>query len=518
MRYLAKKHQKDVLTSGPQSSLTSNIEENLALIRSLYKDCSDLVVREFEFGSDHLIKGAVIFFDGLISKQQIEHALLYPLVTELRLEESVDDYFRSKNLPSRIKNRLLAIAEIKEVAELGKACHHLNSGDTLIMLDSSPMVLAAGTRGWSGRGIDSPPNEGVVRGPKEAFCETLRLNTALIRRRIKSPSLKIVSMPCGKLTQTDVAIAYIDGLVRPEVLKGILDKIKSIDLAGILDTGYLEEYLEENNHTLFSQVENTERPDRVCGNLLEGRVAILVEGSPTALILPTTFSMFWTAAEDYYMRYLPASIFRTLRFIAFLISMTVTAFYVAVITFHHEMIPTSLYFTIAASREAVPFPAIFEALIMDITFEILQEAGLRLPRIIGPAISIVGALVIGDAAVQSGLVSTPMVVMVAFAGICSFVMPSYNAVLVVRIARFMLMVLAGFLGFFGIILGLILLLINAASLESYGIPFMQPLGPVKIREWSDTWFRRSWKAVSGEVNPASDSNAPSLLSRGGESS
>jgi len=215
MRYLAKKHPKDEPTSELQSSLTSNIEENLALIRSLYKDCSDLVVREFEFGSAQLIKGAVIFFDGLISKQQIEQSLLYPLVTELRLEEPNNDYFRSKDLPSHIKNRLLAIGEIKEVSELAKACHHLNSGDTLIMFDSSPIVLAAGTRGWSGRGIDSPPNEGIVRGPKEAFCETLRLNTALIRRRIKTPSLKIVSITCGEVTQNDDAIAYIDGLVKP---------------------------------------------------------------------------------------------------------------------------------------------------------------------------------------------------------------------------------------------------------------------------------------------------------------
>jgi spore germination protein KA len=272
----------------------------------------------------------------------------------------------------------------------------------------------------------------------------------------------------------------------------VKQRLGKIDIDGILDTGYLEEFLEDNHSTIFSQMEYTEKPDRVCGHLLEGQVCIMVDGSPIALIAPTSFPRFWIASEDYYERYIPGSLFRIMRFVSFLISLLLPSFFVAAITYHQEMIPSPLYLTIAATREGVPFPAFVEALLLELTFEMLREAGIRLPRAIGPAISIVGALIIGDAAVKAGLVSTPMVVVVAFTGIASFIIPSYNAGLVVRIARFGFLISAGFLGLFGIMIALLIMLIHMSTLNSFGLPYLSPIAPFNLGEMGDIIVRRPW--------------------------
>lgn len=230
----------------------------------------------------------------------------------------------------------------------------------------------------------------------------------------------------------------------------------------------------------------------MCGHLLEGRIFIMVDGSPMVLVVPVSFPRFWVSPEDYYTHYIPASLFRILRFFAFWIALLLPSLYIAMITYHHEMLPTALLLTIVATRQGVPFPAFVEALLLEATFEMLREAGLRLPRAVGPAISIVGALIIGDAAVQAGLVSTPMVVVVAFTGIASFVTPSYNAGIIVRIARFGFLISAGLLGFLGIMLSLILMLLRMSSLSSFGLPYMAPMAPLDLGQMGDIIVRRPW--------------------------
>jgi spore germination protein KA len=332
----------------------------------------------------------------------------------------------------------------------------------------------------------------IIFGPKEGLTETLRFNTALLRRRLKSASFKIESMVLGRITKTDVVVCYIDSIAPPQLVNEIKERLKKIDIDGILDTGYLMELIADDKRTLFSQAMHTEKPDRICGQLLEGRVCIMVDGSPMALVLPVSFPEFWTSPEDYFIHFIPASLFRILRFVAFWIALLLPSLYVAVISYHHEMIPTPLLLTISATRQGVPFPAFVEALLMDATFELLREAGLRLPRAVGPAVSIVGALIIGDAAVRAGLVSTPMVVIIAFTGIASFVSPSYNAGIMIRILRFGFLIASGILGFLGIMVGLVLMLTRMASLSSFGQPYLAPLAPFNLKQITDIIVRRPW--------------------------
>lgn len=471
--------------------LSEKLEENSANLHLLLEHCSDAVFKEFRFGPKRQHRGLVVLFDGLVDKKEVELHLLTPLLSELNTSYNDVDS-NQKDILQLVEDSIVSIAEIKAVENLEEVCHHISSGDTVLLIDGSNRGLVAGTRSWKGRSVDKPENEVVVRGPKEAFTETMRFNTAMLRRRIKSTNFKIESLVLGRITKTDVVICYIDSIAPTELVAEVKKRLGKIDIDAVLDTGYLEEYLEDNHRTIFPQVEYTEKPDRVCGHLLEGQVCIIADGSPIALIVPTTFPRFWISSEDYYERYIPASLIRILRFFSLFIALLLPSLFVATITYHQEMIPPALYQTIAATREGVPFPAFVEALILEITFELLREAGVRLPHAIGPAISIVGALIIGDAAVKAGLVSTPMVVVIAFTGIASFIVPSYNAGIAIRIARFGFLFVSGFLGLFGIMIVLLLLLIHMASLRSFGLSYLSPAAPFNKREMTDIVVRRPW--------------------------
>ncbi|MED4797818.1 spore germination protein, partial [Priestia megaterium] len=265
----------------------------------------------------------------------------------------------------------------------------------------------------------------VVRGPRDSFTETLRTNTALIRRRIKSPKLWIESQQIGEFTKTDIALVYIDGIADEQVIQEVKERLSKIDIDGILESGYIEELIQDEDYTPFPTMHNTERPDSVAAGLLEGRIAILVDGTPFVLMVPALFIQFFQAAEDYYQRADISTLIRLMRYMAFFLALLTPSAYIALTTFHQEMLPFALLISIAAQREGVPFPAIIEAFIMEITFEILREAGVRLPRAVGSAISIVGALVLGEAAVQAGLVSPAMVIVVSITAISNFVSPVY---------------------------------------------------------------------------------------------
>ena len=379
--------------------------------------------------------------------------------------------------------------ELKEVSDFEKLFVHLLSGDTIILVDGYSEGFAIGSRGWDDRGVTAPDSETVVRGPKDGFSETLRTNTSLLRRRIKDTSFWIETKKIGRRTKTDVAIAYIKGIADDKVVDELRMRLDRIDIDGILESGYIEELIQDGVYTPFPTVYNTERPDAVAAGLLEGRVAIMVDGTPFVLLVPALFVHFLHAPEDYYQRYDISTLIRLLRYLSFFIALLTPSIYIAVTTFHQEMIPTSLLISIAAQREGVPFPAFIEALIMEITFEILREAGVRMPRAVGAAISIVGALVLGEAAVQAGIVSPVMVIVVSLTAISSFVFPTYNMAIAVRILRFMLMILAATFGLYGIALGLIGIVLHLCSLRSFGLPYMSPFAPFNWQNQKDTILR-----------------------------
>lgn len=474
-----------------QSPLSEQLDENLQKLQHLLKNCSDAVTRELSFGLHGSIKAALLYFDGLIDRLELEEHLLRPL---LRMNSHPDaiNQDNQQQIVTFLIQQLLPMGEIKTLTTLEAVSDHITAGDTVLLIDGQKQGIVVGTRAWQGRSIDSPENESTIWGPKEGFVETLRFNTAQLRRRLKSTDFKIAAMSIGRITKTSVVICYIEDIAPESLVAEVKRRLSVIDIDAILDTGYLEEYISDQKFSILAQVEYTEKPDRICGHLLEGRVAIMVDGSPMAMVVPTSFPQFLNAGEDYYQNFIASSLLRLGRITAFFIALLLPSVYVAVVTYHQEMIPLPLYLTLVAARQGVPFPAAIEALMLELTFELLREAGLRLPRAIGPAVSIVGALIIGDAAVQAGLVGTPMVVVVAFTGIASFVTPSYNAGLMVRIMRFGMLILAATLGFFGIIMGLLLLAIRMASMSSLGQPYLSPVAPFNRAQITDIVMRRPW--------------------------
>ena len=383
---------------------------------------------------------------------------------------------------------------------------HLLSGDTILFLDGSNKVIIAGTQGGERRSVTEPSSQTVIRGPREGFTESIRTNTSLLRRKIKSPNLWLEEMKIGRVTKTDIGMMYIKGIVSEEIVDEVRKRLSHIDIDGILESGYIEELIEDTNFTLFPTVYHSERPDVIAANLLEGRVAILVDGTPFSLIVPSTFNMFFQAAEDYYNRFDVGSLIRLLRFLSFFIGLLLPSLYVAIITFHQEMIPTPWLLKLAVQREGVPFPAFVEAIIMETVFEILREAGVRMPRSVGNTISIVGGLVLGQAAVEAGIVSPAVVIVVSLTAIASFVSPAYNIGITARMLRFFFLFASSFMGIYGMACLLLLMLLHMCSLKSMNVPYMAPYGPAILSDMKDTLLRVPMKVMKTRPKMLSENN------------
>lgn len=463
----------------------NKIGENIQIIMKTLGDSSDLIIRKLELPTEQPIQAAIIMIDGLINGRTVNENIIHSLISN---EKTIREADRNK-IFDVIEKKVLSVTAAESVYDWNTFFDSLLSGETLILIDGYKKVLATKTSGGEKRQITPPETEVSIRGPRDAFTESLNTNVALIRRRIKNPHLWLETLTVGKVNKNKIGIMYINGIANDKIVREVKKRIKRIDTDSIIESGEIEQFIEERTYTFFPTVFQTERPDVVAANLLEGRVAVLVSGSPFALTVPALFIEFFQAADDYSTRFDISAAIRILRILVFFISLVAPATYVAITTFHQEMIPTILIITIAAQREAVPFPAFVEAFIMEITFEILREAGVRLPRTIGQAVSIVGALVIGQAAVEAGIVSPAMVIVVAITAIASFATPSFSMAISIRLIRFILMFLAAFIGFYGMISGLMFMTLHLCSLRSYGVPYMSPLAPAMMKNLGDTLIR-----------------------------
>jgi len=473
--------------------LSADLQANLLHIKEILSDCSDVVYREFDFAQDERIKLAIIYVDGMVDKMQITSQIMRSLMLDAPLVEQGEEFTRARAL-TLIKKRLLPVQQVEETNNLGKVIDAVLSGDTVLLVDGHACAIINASRGWESRKVEESQTEMVVRGPREAFVETIRVNLSLLRRKIKNPNLKIETMRLGEVTKTDVAVVYIKGIVNDKLVTEVKERLNRIKIDAILETGYIEELIEDNPWSPFCSLNHTERPDRVAAQLLEGRVAILVDGTPYALTAPLLFVESLQTPEDYYQRWPISSATRLLRLFTLILSLLAPSLYVAVITYHHEMLPTALLLSLAAQREVVPFPAFIEAFGMEVAFEILREAGIRLPRQVGQAVSIVGALIIGEAAVRAGLVGAGTVIVVALTGIASFAY-CYSASISIRLLRFPLLVLAGTLGLYGVICGVLTILVHLATLRSFGVPFLSPVAPLSAGDLKDVAVRVPWWAM-----------------------
>ncbi len=485
--WFAKKQEEDhpKEQGGKDEMLSKKLEENIKKVKTIIGNSKDVVIREFIIESNPDISGAIIFVDGLVNAKIINDDIIKPLMYDSRRNEKEAEFHG--NIMERIKNSMLSVGEIEETGNTEGIVSGFLSGDTVLLVNGSDKAFIINSKGWDKRSVEEPASEAVVRGPRESFIENLRTNTSLIRRKIKNPALTMETMTVGKRTRTNISIAYIRGVAKPELIQTVKKRIKAINTDSILESGYIEQFIEDSPASIFATIGYTEKPDVAAAKLLEGRVAILVDGTPFVLTAPMLFIETFQSAEDYYFRPYYATLIRIIRFIAFAITILAPALYVAITTFHQELIPTDLLFTMAKAREGVPFPAFVESLIMMITFEILREAGIRLPRPVGQALSIVGALVIGESAVSAGLIGAPMVIVVAITAVSGFVVP--NLADSGSVLRFILLVLGGTFGGYGITIGMLGTLVHLLSLESFGSAYFAPFAPFDLEDSKDAVIR-----------------------------
>ena len=482
-RLLKKKHKHQTNDQAPlpkpKETLQRSLKENVEVFRSVYKECSDVVFRDFWiFGN---FRGMVIYINGLSDVEWLDESVLNPLIRK--------DIIDPQELELKMIENEISVPNIKQVSLIADCVESISNGSPILLIEGEKIAISLGLSKYEIRNIEEPQAEKVIRGPREGFVESIQVNTAMLRRIIKSPALKMKSINIGDYTKKSVVLTYIEGLASPTLIEEFEIRLQRIVIDGVLESDYIEEMIEDNPYSPFPQILSTERPDVVSAHLLEGRAAILTEGTPFALIAPISFFSMLQSPDDYYERFIVGTIIRWLRYTFVAISLLLPSLYVAITTFHQEMIPDPLVLSIAAARESVPFPALVEVILLELMLEALREAGVRLPNQIGAAVSIVGALVIGQAAVQAGIVSAPMVIVVATTGIASFLIPRYTIGYPIRFLRFPLVFLAGLLGLLGIMLGMLTILIHLCTLRSFGEPYMKPIAPLKKRELKDVLWR-----------------------------
>ncbi|WP_068504952.1 spore germination protein [Paenibacillus kribbensis] len=471
--------------SCPLIHVSSCLKDNIAHIQSSIGNSGDLIIKELLWMQKW--PAALFYIDGLVNTQLLHDSVLrsFMRMDHRYVPEGAEPF-------DYLKDQVLIAGHSGNVDEMASLLNRMLSGGIIILLEGYTKGIWIDAAGWEDRNVSEPQSQSVVRGPMEGFTENLRTNTALIRKRIRDPRLWMETRQIGEVTHTNVAVMYVKGIADEAVIHELRERLNRIDIDGILEGGYIEEEIQDATFTPFPTIYNSERPDSVAASLLEGRIAILVDGTPFVLLIPALFVQFFQSPEDYYQRADISTLLRMLRYLACFIALLAPAFYIAMSTFHQEMIPTNLLISLAAQREGVPFPAFIEAMLMEVTYEILREAGVRIPKTVGQAVSIVGTLVIGQAAVEAGVVSAAMVIVVSITAIASYVIPENGLSIAVRMIRFALMVMAALFGFLGILMGLMALLLHLTSLRSFGVSYMSPFGPYVQSDMKDTLFRLPW--------------------------
>ena len=483
---------------------TDSLDYNINKVKEILKDCDDIVYKEFVVGKNQKLRFAIVYVDGMIDKDVLNNAVLNPLMVHAR-ETPPEAPRLADKLYDLVRYGTIPASELTQTDTIDDTILSILIGDAALFIEGTEKIIIIGSKGWPVRSVSEPSTEAVIRGPRDGFVETFRMNTALIRRRIRDPKLKLKQMRIGKRSHTDVGVFYIEDIAQGDIIDEVMRRLNTIDIDAVLDSGYIEQLIEDDPYSPFPQIIGTERPDQVAAELYEGRVVIVVDNSPFALIAPSTLNSLFQSPEDYYDRWIIASVLRFIRVISSILAMVLPSLYIVFTSYHTGVLPTKLVLSIAASREGVPFPALIEAFIMEFTFELLREAGIRLPVAIGSTIGIVGGLVIGEAAVRAGIVSPIMVIIVAVTAIASFANPSYNLSVGFRMLRFALMIVSGILGLYGLMLGITLVFVHMVRLKSFNVPYLSPFVSMDAGDLKDTIYRVPlYKMVKRPHNTSKD--------------
>jgi hypothetical protein len=426
----------------------------------------------------HAGNAVIIYISGLVDSKRLEHEIIEQLSTSASQAGTV------------------STPELQETNDFDVMIKALLSGIVVVAAEGAERVLLANLALFPHRNIQSPQSETVIFGPQEGFTEMLETNVALIRRRLKTDKLRMKVWQIGTFSPTEVRLIYLEGVARQEVVEEMINRISDIQIDAVLDSNYIEEYVKDHKLSIFPTLQRTERPDVVTGSLLEGKISILTDNSPFAILAPLQFWTAFQSSEDYYLPYSSAAFLRLIRAISSILALLLPSLYVAITTYHPDMLPTNLLLSFSGARELSPFPAVVEAFLMEFTFEALREAVIRLPRAMGQTVSIVGALVIGQAVVQAGIISTPMVIVVSITGISSLMIPRYSMTFPIRILRLVFLILAGSLGLVGILFGLFTIGIYLTGIRSVGTLYLGPIAPLSLSGLKDFLVRVPYPIVN----------------------
>ncbi|NLT39959.1 MAG: spore germination protein [Clostridiales bacterium] len=480
-------------------------EEQAVTCEGLKKELGgsdDIVFNRIAVNNAGKLRITVVFVDGTVDTDLADNVVLKPLAIsdvfhEARSEQDVIDLIMSGRI-YHYKHR--------KRKKLCDCIDDILSGCIALIFDETQQAVTFEMKGYEKRAVTEPTNENVLKGSKESFVESFSVNTALVRRRLQTKDLRVVRMDIGERAKTAIGIIYLDGVANRNTLSEIRQRLGGIKMDGIISSGQIEAFLIDKPKSFFPQILFTERADKFCASILEGRIGIIIEGIPQAYITPVDINSFLQAPEDYALTFTASSVFRLLRYICAFVALVTPAVYVSILTFHQEMLPSKLVNSIVASKQGVPFPSFIEVMLMLLAFEVLLEAGLRLPRAIGQTVSIVGAVVVGQAAISAKILSPSVVITIAAAGISGFVVPSQDLSNAIRFCRVFLVLCSIVAGLYGVVAGLIAILYHLCSIELFGTPYMSPFVASEGKEmFNDTMIRRYWRKLKkrpGNIDPA----------------
>lgn len=467
--------------------LSLHLQDNLDLLTERIGHSFDVKFRRFRLERGRGPEAGVVYIDGLTSSTIIHRDIMLPLMMlgESPLSGEMDPI-------EEIAQRLLLVSEIEMAVNLAEALAGVFAGDTVLLVEGSSQALVVNSKGWKSRGIEMPSAEADIRGPGDSFNEDILTCIARMRRRIKDQSFHAETMRLGRNTHTTVGVVYLRHLVNRDVLQRVKRRLENVDVEGVIDSGYIQEFLQGKRWSVFPLIQSTERPDRAVAALLEGRIVIVVDNSPFVLIVPAVLASMFQAAGDYYLPSPIGTFLRVVRVIGWALGLFLPGLYVAVSSVNPEVLPPALAMTLASARVGVPYPAVVEVFLMDLSIELLAEASTRLPRPVGGTATLVGGLIIGTAAVEAKIISSTMIIVVAVTAIGLFTIPNYELGLAWRISKYLITLSAAALGLFGIANAFIILVIYLASQRSFGLPYLSPVGPYRPRDFEDFILRAPW--------------------------
>ena len=463
--------------------LAVSLDQNMAVLQGLFVDVDILRTKIIQNNQHPELRFGIAFCDGVVNSAIINDNILRPLMIS-------GSIVPGPSLLDTLQNQVVQIAEAQQTADFLKIIEAVSYGDTVLFADGIAMALILNTKCFATRSVTEPDNEKILSGPREGFTESIMENLSFLRRRMRTNELKMKFISLGRRTQTSVCVCYLNGIANQGIVDEVFRRLGRIDIDAILDSNYITELIRDEKWSLFRTMGYTERPDVVVARVLEGRIAIVVDGTPVVLTVPYLFIENFQSSEDYYLSFYYTSFSRILRIIGFFLTIGVPGIYIAVVAFHHEMLPTPLLINIAAQRQSVPLPAAVEAFVMLVVFDILRETGIRMPSNVGQALSIVGALVIGQAAVEAKLVAAPMIIVVATTGITNLLVPKLNAPVIYL--RFFVLALSSIFGFFGFVLSTSCMLIHMYNLTSFGVPQISLGGSFQFQGMKDQTIRAPW--------------------------